>query len=170
MQVARLAAAVALAATAAACVSARRGPPGLTPVTSLTDTLPARPALVGNFQSVINAATGMLAAGRGPRVDGTVRLTQSRHADDQFSVDFSFNSERGAESLLWTVVPGTCGSGELALVSPRALARIEVQGNGRGQLRAEFRGTLTPGRDYHVNLYANGGTDLADVVACANLK
>jgi hypothetical protein len=170
MQGIRIAAALALAIGAAACASTGSAPQGLTPVASLTDTIPVRPPLVGSFQSTMNAAAGLVSAGRGPRVDGTVRLTPGGNTDDQFTVDFNFNSERGAESLSWTVIPGSCGSGELPLVSPRVQARIDVQGNGRARLQAQFRGTITRGRSYHVNLYANDGTDLADVVACANLK
>lgn len=160
----------AAAAAAAACSPARQASTGLTPVASLTDTLPPQPALIGSFASSMNVAMGAMAAGRAPRVDGTVRLTPHGYYHDRYSVEFSFNSERGPESLAWSVVPGRCGSGDLPLVSPRQLTRIEVQDNGRGRLLSEFRATITPGLDYHVNLYANGGTDLADVVACANLR
>ncbi|MDE3055049.1 MAG: hypothetical protein KGL38_15815 [Gemmatimonadota bacterium] len=166
----RIVAVTAFAAAAAACALPRRAAPGLTPISSLTDTLPVRPPLVGSFTSSMNVAMGAMAAGRAPRVDGTVRLTPHGTHNDRFSVEFSFSSERGPESLAWGVVSGPCGSGDLPLVSPRQLTRIDVQDNGRGRLLTEFRATITPGLDYHVNLYAGDNMDLADVVACANLR
>ena len=170
MPVARIAAALAVAAAVAACVSTGSGGPALTPIASLTDTVPVPPPLVGSFQSVLNAAGGVAIAGRGPRVDGTVTLRPSRLSSDRFGVDMDFTSERGSETLLWGVVPGRCGSGDLPLVSPRDQAPVVVTENGSARLHAELRAPLTPGQDYHVNLYANNGSQLADVVACANLK
>jgi hypothetical protein len=170
MPVVRIAAALAVAAAVAACVSAGSGGPALTPIASLTDTLPVQPPMIGSFQSVLNAAAGVAVAGRGPRVDGTVTLTPSRLSSDRFGVDMDFTSDRGSETLLWGVVSGRCGSGDLPLVSPRDLAPVVVTNNGSARLHAEFRAPLTAGQDYHVNLYANDGTQLADVVACANLK
>lgn len=169
MHVVRIAAAPALAIVAA-CTAARSGPPPLTPVVSLTDTLPAPRPRIGSFQAVMSSSAGVAVAGREPRVDGTVTVTRSRTADDRYGVDMNFTSERGSETLLWSVVPGRCGSGDLPLVSPRDLAPVVVTNNETGRLHATLRSTLSPGQDYHVNLYANDGTQLADVVACANLR
>jgi hypothetical protein len=175
MNTLRLFAACAAASAAAACASgggapASGGDTGLTPIVSLTGGGGTTLKRTGNFAATTPLSAGVLSADRPARVDGKVTVTSETSGDDQFTVVIEINSQRGAEELLWTVVPGQCGAAGLPLVSPRQNPRIDVQDSGIARVTAEFRGTMTPDQTYHINLYANQGTDETDVVACATLR
>lgn len=170
MRILRIVSAVVVAATAGACASSGGAASGPGAVSSLSATPGAPASMSGSFITSASSASGVMSAGRAARIDGTVNVKAGGMTDNQWTVDFNFDSQRGAETLLWSIVEGRCGSASLPLVSPRQNTRIEVESSGRGRLRAELRATMTNGHNYHVNLYQNEGTDLADVVACANLK
>jgi hypothetical protein len=123
----------------------------------------------GRFTPVANITSGEAVSGS-QRFSGTVTVTSAPGSDDEFTVDIRFTSERGAEELHWSIVEGSCGAGGLPLVPPRQLRSIEVSGTDLGQLTTDFHATLTTGINYHLNLYANGGSELSSVVGCANLK
>ncbi|HEY5219105.1 MAG TPA: hypothetical protein VIJ16_04810 [Gemmatimonadaceae bacterium] len=169
MKKSRLAAGFVLIAALSACAPARNSGTTPSPVSSLGGTAFGVP-LVGTLVAAPSTNTGTLTASRAARVDGTVRVTPTDEYGDQFSVDININSQRGAETLLWSIVEGPCLSGGMALVPPRQLAHIDVRDSGQGRVHAEFRAALTMGTEYHLNLYANGGSGLEDVVACARLK
>ena len=136
---------------------------------SLSGPAPVVMRFAGRFSPVSNLTSGSIVSGS-TRIVGTVRLTSAPGSDDQYTVEFEFTSDRGMEELLWTVVPGRCGNGSIPLTPPNQLRPIEVPNNGSVRLSREFRGGLTDGLDYHVNLYANGGSDLSSVIGCSNLK
>ncbi len=174
MQSMRLVTVLAAAALAGGCASSGASTgadTGLTPIVSLTggdDTGSVK--RTGNFIATSAASSGLVSGGVAARVDGTVTVRQEGGRDDQYSVTIELNSQRGAEELLWTIVPGRCGNAGLPLTSPRQNPRIEVHDSGLARLTAEFRATMSSDQDYHVNLYANDGTELSDVVACAYLR
>ncbi len=136
---------------------------------SLTGPAPAVTRFSGRFSPVSNLVTGTITTGS-VRIVGTVRLLSAPGSDDQYTVQFEFTSDRGAEELLWSVVAGRCGSGSFPLTPPNQLRPIEVPTNGSVRVSRHIAAGLTPGLDYHLNLYANGGSDLSSVVGCANLK
>ena len=136
---------------------------------SLTGPAPVVVRFTGRFSPVGNLAGGVITT-NAPRIVGTVELTSAPGAVDEYDARFEFTSDRGAEELLWSVVPGRCASGRFPLTPPNQLEPIEVPSNGSVRVTRPFRGALTGGLDYHVNLYANGGSDLASVVGCANLQ
>jgi hypothetical protein len=123
----------------------------------------------GRFTPVSNLTSGNMTTGS-TRIVGTVRVMTGQRAIDVYAVELDFTTERGAEELLWSVVPGRCASGSLPLVPPTQLSPIEVPGTGSVRTTRQIRATLSSGMDYHLNLYANGGSELSSVIGCANLK
>lgn len=175
MNTLRLFAALATAGVVGACASGGSttgGDTELTPIVSLRGGGGAGGGIKrkGSFTATNAASSGLLTGNRAARVDGTVTVTPEAGTDDQFTVVIELNSQRGAEELLWSIVPGPCGSADLPLVSPRQNARIDVRDSGLARVTAEFRAMMTNDQAYHVNLYANEGTDQSDVVACSNLR
>lgn len=136
---------------------------------SLTGSAPMVIRFAGRFSPVSNLNSGVIVGGSS-RIYGTVRLASAPGSDDQYTVTFEFTSDRGPEELYWSVVPGRCGNGSIPLTPPNQLRAIEVSTNGAVRISRQFRGGLTPSLDYHVNLYANGGSDLSSVIGCANIK
>ncbi len=136
---------------------------------SLTGPEPSVIRFSGRFSPVSNLNSGSMVTGS-TRIVGTVRLASAPGVNDEYSVQFEFTSDRGAEELQWSVLAGRCGSGTFPLSPPNQLAPIEVPNNGSVRLSRRIHAELTPGLDYHVNLYANGGSDLSSVIGCANLS
>lgn len=160
-------------AALAACSSA---PP---PVT----TAPA-PSTASN-----DRAAAMAAAGTPTRWQGTFQPTQQRTAmaaptsqnkttgsiflaqagPDRTRVRLTISTDlRNASQMQWAIVSGRCGSGALPIVPVQRFPVIEIGGNSRGELDMEMPLTLPTSGSYHANVY-NGGTQLNNVVTCANL-
>jgi hypothetical protein len=104
------------------------------------------------------------------RITGSVSVTRQPGTADYFTVETDFTTQDGSQELRWSIVEGSCGSGAIPLVPVRTLPPIAVPSDGRAHLTSDFRAALRPASTYHLNLYAHGGDELADVVGCANLK
>jgi hypothetical protein len=171
VQKAALRVALLLTAAAAGCATGKPETPGTGASMSLSGAPPAPPKVQfsGRFLPVANSNSGAAAAGS-TRIMGTVRLLSPEASADEYLVEFEFTSERGSELLLWSIVVGRCGSGGIPLVPPKYLEPINVPTSGSVQVSRQFPSQLTPGTDYHVNLYANWGTGLSSAVGCANLQ
>ena len=141
----------------------------LTPVAEFDAPLPLM-HFTGKFSPVIGITSGSAMASGSNRITGSVVITSDPGSDDRFSVLTEFTSDRGAETLWWSIVTGSCGSASLPLVPPRQLAEIDVPGSGQVRVTAPFRATLVSNQSYHLNLYLAGGSDLSAVIGCANLK
>ncbi len=165
--------AAALFAGVASCRPAAGSAPAEGPQATMSlEPTPVQPSVTfaGRFRPVLNTMSGDATLPGAIRIRGTAKLTSYAGTDDEFRVEVRFSSELGSQALRWSVVPGECGNGNLPLVPPRNLTTINVDGTGSAVFDGEFRATLTAGRDYHLNLYGNNGTQLADVVGCANLR
>jgi hypothetical protein len=171
VKISKLAAATALCIAAEACASshASRPAPGAGPVAEL-DAPPPSMVFTGKFSPVINVTSGSGMASGATRINGTVRLIGAPGLDDQFTVEADFTTDRGAETLLWSIVEGGCGNASLPLVPPRQLLPIEVPATGQVHVTTQFRSTMVQTAAYHFNLYAGGGSDLSAVIGCASLR
>lgn len=101
------------------------------------------------------------------RYFGTVSLEPGR--ENYSRVRIMVNSPTQNISLRWAIHPGTCGAASLPLMAFDQFPFIEVGSNGRGELTAELPLSF-PQSAVHVNLYVNASADMANVVACANLR
>lgn len=124
----------------------------------------------GKFSSVLRILSGDATAGGSNRLYGSVSVVGDPGSFDRFTVEMDFTSERGPETLWWSIVEGSCGTAGIPLVPPRQLREIYVPTSGNVRTSGLFRSTLVPTTTYHLNLYVEGGSTMSSVIACANLK
>jgi len=101
------------------------------------------------------------------KTTGSVFLSQAGSNRTRARVTVS-TDVRNASQMQWALVPGRCGSGALPMVALQRFPVIEIGSNNRGEIDMEMPLTLPTSGSYHVNIY-NGGTQLNNVVSCANL-
>ncbi|HUR92888.1 MAG TPA: hypothetical protein VMY38_09480 [Gemmatimonadaceae bacterium] len=120
----------------------------------------------GNFQAT-QQRTGMAAPTSQNKTTGSIFLAQA--GADRARVRITLSTDlRNVSQMQWGIVPGRCGSVALPLVALQRFPVIEIGGNSRGELDMEMPLTLPTSGSYHANVY-NGGTQLNNVVSCANL-
>ena len=170
MKIVRSGITVALLATAA-CATSRSHATGadMSPVTQIDAPAPII-RFSGKFSSVLRIMSGSAMASGSNRLYGSVSVVGDPGSTDRFTVEMDFTSERGAETLWWSIVEGQCSSPGIPLVPPRQLREIYVPSSGNVRTSGLFRSTLVPTADYHLNLYVQGSSTLTGVIACADLK
>ena len=122
---------------------------------------------VGNLTPVVERTGELRVAGQA-RIHGEAELTQGR-SDLESLVQMSFSAPAGSDEFAWGLHTGRCGSGTPAVVPVNNFPLIQAR-NGKGEARAYVPIRLPVAGNYHVNLFANAGGQLTDVVACANLR
>jgi len=121
----------------------------------------------GNFQPT-QQRTGMAAPTSQNKTTGSIFLAQA--GPDRTRVRITVATDlRNASQMQWAIVSGRCGSGALPIVSVQRFPVIEIGGGNRGELDMEMPLTLPTSGSFHANVY-NGGTQLNNVVTCANLS
>ena len=121
----------------------------------------------GTFQPT-QQRTAMAAPTSQNKTTGSIFLAQA--GPDRARVRITISTDiRNASQMQWAIVPGRCGSGALPIVAVQRFPVIEIGGNSRGELDMEMPLTLPTSGAYHANVY-NGGTQLNNVVTCANLS
>jgi hypothetical protein len=103
------------------------------------------------------------------RTTGQVVMTTTPTERTRVSLSLTSAAHQG-NSLRWALMPGGCGSAALPLLPQEQFPTLDVGGSGRGQLEIEMPIRLEYGNSYHVNIYEGFGTQLSNVVACANLR
>lgn len=112
----------------------------------------------------------MLAPTRLQQAGGTVRLRQSARDPQRTSVALTVSTQlQEPTSLRWAVLPGRCGTGSLPLLGFEQFPPLDVTSSGRGQMEVDISIPLPQSGTYHVNVYS-GGTELENVLTCANLR
>ena len=123
----------------------------------------------GSFQAT-QERSGVLAPTKLQQAAGTVRLQQSARDPRKTAVSLVVSASlKEPTSLRWALHPGRCGAASLPLLGYDQFAPLEVSSSGRGQLDVDLPLELPQTGSYHVNVYF-GGTDLDDVLTCANLR
>ncbi len=156
-----------LAVSVAACASAK-GP------AAALEREPGQPSvsrsmvLKGTFHSILEN-TGAVRAVDKIRVDGSVTVISTGVSNSSTRVKIEISMPRTNEQLPWAIAPGACGNGAIAITAVSKFGTIDLGSSGRGSVESDFSVSLTPGASYHVEIYAQG-QQLADVIACANLK
>lgn len=124
----------------------------------------------GNFQPV-QIRSPSVAMRIQSRIYGTAELQTSERDPARARARLRFNVQTGGSSFTvqWGVVPGRCGSGALPVLPVENFPIMEVGSNGRAQLDEDIPFELPTSGEYHVNVYL-GGTQLDNVITCANLR
>jgi hypothetical protein len=163
------------AAAAAACASATAG----SGARAVAEPVPAERApnppsvstavtLKGTFTAILQS-TGSVGAANKIRADGSVTVISAGVGNAKTRVRLLINLPLENEQLPWAIAPGNCGNGAIAVTAVSKFGTIDVGSSGRGTLEIDLAVALSPGEQYHVEIYRSGQT-LADVMACANLR
>jgi len=106
------------------------------------------------------------------RAFGTVMLTRSASDPERTDVRITISTPASAAGnfLPWAMLPGRCGSGAVPLMSLEQFGQIDVGTNSRGELRTSLALPLPESGTYHANVYWPRGSQLSDVMTCANLE
>lgn len=122
----------------------------------------------GSFSTVLQSTGGVGPASK-VRVDGSVTVVSAGGGNSKTRVRLTANFPIFNEQLPWAIAPGTCGNGAIALTAVSKFGTIDVGSSGRGVAEVDLAITLSPGEQYHVEVYRSGQS-LADVIACTTLR
>lgn len=105
------------------------------------------------------------------RAFGTVTLLRPADSPDRTDVRLTLSAPGAAAGNLlpWAMLPGRCGSGAVPLMSLEQFGQVDVASNGRADFKINLALTLPESGTYHVNVYWPRGSQLSDVMTCANL-
>lgn len=111
-------------------------------------------------------------ASRRQNAYGNVEVTVSPTSPtlSRVTMTVSVPQESGFDILGWGISPGRCGSGNPQVLAPTAFTPIPVSTNGRGSVDAKIPFVIQEGGAYSVSVYHGSGTQLSDVVTCAELR
>ena len=113
--------------------------------------------------------TGAAVTSTRQKAYGTVELivVPNRPTVSHLNLDVAVPMEPGLNNLTWGIHPGNCGSGNPPLIPP---GDITLSVNGRGTVDADIGLAVPQSGQYHINVFRGNGTQLQDVITCANLR
>jgi hypothetical protein len=162
----------ALLATFANC--AKAPPAGTTPQPAGAQsdvTYPAVHRWTGSLNPTqsYNAAA---VASRRQNAYGHVELTVSPNSASltHVSLTVSVPTDPTLGILGWGLSTGRCGSGNPPVLAPAAFPAIQVSTSYRGTVDAKIPFVIPDNGSYHVNIFRGSGTQLSDVLTCADLR
>jgi hypothetical protein len=125
----------------------------------------------GDFQPT-QSRTGEMAPTERQRAYGTIELIVPRDRPDRTHVRLTVSTRAtlAISTLRWGIYPGTCGSGAPPVVPAEAFPSIELGNSGRGSIDQEIAFEMPKEGRYHVNVLQGTGTQLSNVLTCANLR
>jgi hypothetical protein len=103
---------------------------------------------------------------------GSVELTPSPNSPSLTHVrlSVSVSMEPGLDNLGWAIHPGNCGSGDPPVMAPGTFPLMPLNANGQAKIEDNIPFTLPESGTYHVNVFRGTGTQLTDVLTCADLR
>lgn len=172
MQLRHLFAAAVFVATLPSCASA---PAAKQEPQSDADRVAALLAASNRWTGTLNPTqghTGVAVTTTRQKAYGTVELTVSpnRPTVTHVRLTVSVPVEPGLNNLGWAIHQGGCGSGTPPVMSPGAFPSIVLSTDGRGTVDDDIAFTLPASGNYHLNVFRGNGTQLSDVITCANLR
>lgn len=111
-------------------------------------------------------------ASRRQNAHGRVELTVSPSTPtlSHVTLTVSLPTEPGLNILGWGLSQGRCGSGTPPVLSPSAFPPIQVSTSGQGNVDIKIPFILSETGTYHVNVFRGSGTQLNNVITCAQLR
>ena len=161
-----------IASAAWGCASAPGNPPPAPAAGATEDRTATVLAAANRWTGTLNPTqgrTGAAVTSTRQKAYGTVELTvaPNRPTLSHLKLDVAVPMEPGLNNLTWGIHPGNCGSGNPAIVPP---GDITLSVNGRGTVDADVGFALPQSGMYHINVFRGNGTQLSDVITCANLR
>lgn len=155
-----------------ACASA---PPNPAPAPSADQRVAEVLAAANRWTGTLNPTQGRTATAvttTRQRAYGTVelRVAPNRPTNTHVVLNVSVPMEPGLTNLGWAIHEGNCGSGNPPVMSPGSFPTIIVSTNGRGSVDDDIAFKLPEYGSYHLNVFRGNGTQLTDVITCANLR
>lgn len=161
-----------LASASLACSSAQPNPaPAPSADQRVAEVLAAAKRWTGTLNPTQGRTATVVTTTR-QRAYGNVVLTvaPNRPTLTHVVLNVSVPMEPGLNNLGWSIHQGNCGSGSPPVMSPGAFPTMVVSTNGRGALEDDIAFRLPDFGSFHVNVFRGNGTQLSDVITCANLR
>ena len=104
--------------------------------------------------------------------NGNVELTSvaSNPNLSHVHLSVSVSMDPSLETLGWAIHGGSCGSGDPPVLAPGTFPLMQVNANGQAKLDVDMPFALWESGSYHVNVFRGTGTQLTDVITCAQLR
>ena len=103
---------------------------------------------------------------------GRVELTVSPSSPTltHVTMKVSVPNEPGLDLAGWGLSEGRCGSGNPPVLAPGMFPPVQLRANGQGNVDAKIPFIIPENGSYHVNVFRRSGTQLTDVITCADLR
>ena len=136
-----------------------------------TQTMPGTSRWTGKLNPT-QSYTGSAVATERQMAYGNVELTVSPNSPNLTHVRLtvSVRVEPGMDNLGWAIHPGTCGSGNPPVLTPGAFPMMVLSANGRAAVDNDIPYVLPESGNFHLNVFRGSGTQLSDVITCADLR
>jgi hypothetical protein len=111
-------------------------------------------------------------ASRRQNAYGSVELTVSPSSPTltHVSLTVSLPNEPGLDLAGWGLSEGRCGSGSPPVLSPSMFPAVQLRSSGQGSIDAKIPFIIPETGNYHVNVFRRSGTQLTDMLTCAELR
>jgi hypothetical protein len=86
------------------------------------------------------------------------------------TVNVAVPVDLGLGMIGWGIAQGRCGSGNPTVLSPSSFPPIQLNATGQGTVDAQIPFIIPDNGTYHVNVFRGAGTQLVDVITCADLR
>jgi len=157
-----------LATALAGCASTNNDPPSARQEAASGGIAPSMLQWTGKFRQGEQQSASAIMHGRNTSV-GDVRLTADSRNVTRAQINFSVDMEPALTGAFrWAVAPGECGTNSFPLVPVNQFPLMTLS-NNRGSLDATVNFPLPTSGRYHVDVYTSSGSDVGDVMGCANV-
>lgn len=124
----------------------------------------------GNFQPT-QSRTGDVKPTQRQNAYGSVELTVPRNRTTRTHVRLDVTAPAtSGTSLRWGIYEGGCGSGTPPVFPIDVFPIMELSSNGKGSIDQEVAFEMPASGRFHVNVLQGAGTQITDVLTCANLR
>jgi hypothetical protein len=86
------------------------------------------------------------------------------------TLNVSLPNESGLDLAGWGLSEGRCRSGNPPVLAPEMFPPIQLKTSGQGSVDANIPFMIPETGSYHVNVFRGSGTQLTDVITCADLR
>jgi hypothetical protein len=78
--------------------------------------------------------------------------------------------DAGVGQVGWGLNQGRCGSGNPTVLPPSSFPAVQLNASGQGTVDAQIPFIIPDNGAYHLNIYRGSGTQLVDMITCADLR
>lgn len=161
-----------LATTLTGCASAPQVSPAPQPENDLKVTVyPTLKRWTGTLNPT-QSYDATAVASRRQNAYGRVELTVSPSSPTltRVTLTVSVPIGPGTDIIGWGLSPGRCGSGAPPVLPPSTFPSIQLSANRQGNIDVKIPFIIPDKGSYHLNVFRGSGTQLTDVITCADLR